>query len=86
MMQYKKLGDSELLVSELCLGTMNYGKQNTLEEAKNQLSYALDRGINFIDTAEMYPAPPCSETQGKTEEYIGKWLVNQPREIGRAHV
>lgn len=79
-MKYRKLGDSELLVSELCLGTMNYGKQNTLEDAKNQLSYAFDRGINFIDTAEMYPAPTCSETQGKTEEYIGKWLVTQPRD------
>lgn len=79
-MKYGKLGDSELLVSELCLGTMNYGKQNTLEEAKNQLSHALEQGINFIDTAEMYPAPTCSETQGKTEEYIGEWLVTQPRD------
>ncbi|MEA5498917.1 aldo/keto reductase [Limnoraphis robusta Tam1] len=79
-MQYKQLGDSDLLVSELCLGTMNYGDQNTLEEAEKQLDYAVDQGINFIDTAEMYPAPTRAETQGKTEEYIGHWLSKQRRD------
>lgn len=79
-MQYKKLGDSELLVSEICLGTMNYGQQNTLSEAQQQLDYAISQGVNFIDTAEMYPAPTRAETQGKTEEYIGKWLVKQQRD------
>ncbi|MFB2738243.1 aldo/keto reductase [Umezakia ovalisporum] len=79
-MQYKKLGDSDLLVSEICLGTMNYGEQNTLEEAEQQLDYAVSQGVNFIDTAEMYPAPTRAATQGKTEEYIGEWLVKQRRE------
>lgn len=79
-MQYKPLGDSELLVSEICLGTMNYGQQNTLEEAAQQLDYAVSQGVNFIDTAEMYPAPTRAETQGKTEEYIGQWLRKQPRD------
>ena len=79
-MQYKQLGDSELLVSEICLGTMNYGQQNTLEEAIQQLDYAVSQGVNFIDTAEMYPAPTRAETQGKTEECIGEWLRKQPRD------
>ncbi|GBF81174.1 aldo/keto reductase [Aphanothece sacrum] len=79
-MQYKRLGDSDLVVSEICLGTMTYGQQNTLEQAEAQLNYAVSQGINFIDTAEMYPAPVCAETQGKTEEYIGFWLRKQPRD------
>lgn len=79
-MKYRQLGNSELRVSEICLGTMTFGQQNTVEEAHQQLDYALDQGINFIDAAEMYPVPPRAETQGRTEEYIGQWLVNQPRE------
>jgi aryl-alcohol dehydrogenase-like predicted oxidoreductase len=79
-MQYKKLSDSDLLVSEICLGTMTYGNQNTIEEASQQLDYAISEGVNFIDTAEMYPVPANPETQGKTEEYIGKWLVKQQRD------
>lgn len=79
-MEYKKLGDSDLLVSEICLGTMTYGHQNTIEDASQQLDYAVAQGINFIDTAEMYPVPGRAETQGKTEEYIGEWLVRQPRD------
>lgn len=79
-MQYRQLGNSQLQVSELCLGTMTFGQQNTLEDAHWQLDYAIDQGINFIDTAEMYPVPPRAETQGLTEEYIGKWLINQPRD------
>ena len=79
-MQYRKLGGSDLLVSEICLGTMTYGQQNTLDEAEDQLNYAVSQGINFIDTAEMYPAPTRAETQGKTEEYIGAWLSRQPRD------
>ncbi|MEK6213050.1 MAG: NADP(H)-dependent aldo-keto reductase [Vibrio fluvialis] len=58
----------------MCLGTMTFGEQNTQAEAFSQLDYALERGINFIDTAEMYPVPPKAETQGKTEEFIGNWL------------
>ncbi|ELH4236136.1 NADP(H)-dependent aldo-keto reductase [Vibrio fluvialis] len=73
-MQYTKLPHSSLEISKLCLGTMTFGEQNTQAEAFNQLDYALERGINFIDTAEMYPVPPKAETQGKTEEFIGNWL------------
>jgi len=79
-MEYKKLGNSDLLVSEICLGTMTYGQQNTIEEAREQLDYAVAQGINFIDGAEMYPVPGRPETQGKTEEYIGEWLVKQQRD------
>lgn len=74
-MEYKRLGTSELLVSEICLGTMTYGQQNTIAEAHEQLDYAIAQGINFIDTAEMYPVPPKPETQGRTEQYIGEWLA-----------
>ncbi|MFA0811247.1 NADP(H)-dependent aldo-keto reductase [Microbulbifer epialgicus] len=73
-MEYRQLGTSSLKVSQICLGTMTYGEQNTIEDAAEQLDYALDQGVNFIDCAEMYPVPPSAETQGRTEEYIGKWL------------
>jgi len=79
-MQYRQLGDSDLRVSELGLGTMTFGQQNSLEEAHGQLDYAVAHGINFIDTAEMYPVPARAATQGLTEEFIGKWLVNQRRD------
>jgi aryl-alcohol dehydrogenase-like predicted oxidoreductase len=79
-MEYKKLSDSDLLVSEICLGTMTYGHQNTVEDASQQLDYAISEGVNFIDTAEMYPVPGNPDTQGKTEEYIGEWLVKQQRD------
>lgn len=72
-MERRLLGTSGLKVSKLCLGTMTWGEQNTIEEAHAQLDFALDRGINFIDTAEMYPVPPMAETCHRTEEYIGKW-------------
>ncbi len=73
-MQLKKLPHSTLEVSPLCLGTMTFGEQNTESEAFSQLDYALERGVNFIDTAEIYPVPPKAATQGRTEEYIGNWL------------
>lgn len=73
-MQLKKLPHSTLEISPLCLGTMTFGEQNTESAAFSQLDYALERGINFIDTAEMYPVPPNSDTQGRTEEYIGNWI------------
>ncbi|MBD2576325.1 aldo/keto reductase [Oscillatoria sp. FACHB-1406] len=79
-MKYNKLGDSDLQVSEICLGTMTFGQQNTVEDAAEQLDRAIAGGVNFIDTAEMYPVPGRAETQGKTEEYIGEWLVRQPRD------
>jgi len=73
--EYRKLGNTNLDVSALCLGTMTWGKQNTQDEAFAQLDYALERGINFIDTAEMYPVPPEAETQGATDTIIGNWLA-----------
>ena len=79
-MKYNQLGESDLKVSEICLGTMTYGQQNSIEEAHQQLDYAVAQGINFIDTAEMYPVPPRGETQGKTEAYIGEWLKKQQRD------
>jgi len=68
------LGASDLLVTPICLGTMTFGEQNTEAEAHSQLDYALERGINFIDTAEMYPVMPRAQTQGETERHIGSWL------------
>lgn len=79
-MKYNQLGNSDLKVSEICLGTMTYGQQNTIEEAHQQLDYAISQGINFIDTAEMYPVPPRAETYSLTETYIGEWLKNQKRD------
>lgn len=79
-MKMIKLSDSELNVSYVCLGTMTYGQQNTEDEAHQQLDYALDQGINFIDTAEMYPVPPRAETCHRTEEYVGSWLKSQQRD------
>ena len=73
-MIYSSLGDTDIKVSKICLGTMTYGEQNTEKEAHEQLDYALEHGVNFIDTAEMYPVPPNSKTQGLTEKYIGTWL------------
>ncbi|GJD19752.1 Aldo/keto reductase [Rivularia sp. IAM M-261] len=79
-MQYKQLGESDLKVSEICLGTMTYGHQNTIEEAHQQLDYAVSQGVNFLDAAEMYPVPPRAETYGFTETYIGEWLKHQQRD------
>jgi aryl-alcohol dehydrogenase-like predicted oxidoreductase len=73
-MKYTRLGRTGMEVSRVCLGTMTWGQQNTEAEAHQQLSYALERGVNFLDTAEMYPVPPRGETQGRTESYIGSWL------------
>lgn len=73
-MQYTKLPHSTLEVSKICLGTMTFGEQNSQQQAFEQLDYALDQGVNFIDTAEMYPVPPNGKTQGLTESYIGNWL------------
>lgn len=73
-MQKIPLGSSDLLVSKICLGSMTFGEQNTEAEAHSQLDYAIERGINFIDTAEMYPVMSRAETQGETERFIGTWL------------
>lgn len=74
VMHYRQLGKSGLQVSAIALGTMTWGEQNTEAQAHAQLDRALDAGVNFIDTAELYPIPPRAETQGRTETYIGSWL------------
>ncbi len=73
-MQFNELGKTGIRVSKICLGTMTYGEQNTEAEAHEQMDYAFSQGVNFFDTAEMYPVPPKQETQGKTEKHIGSWL------------
>lgn len=76
-MQFKPLADTGILLPEICLGTMTFGEQNTQEEAFKQLDYALDQGLYFWDTAEMYPVPPKPETQGATERIIGNWIASR---------
>ncbi|MBR9727982.1 NADP(H)-dependent aldo-keto reductase [Shewanella intestini] len=73
-MEYQQLGHSNLQVSKICLGTMTWGEQNTQADAFQQIDYALSQGVNFIDTAEMYPVPPQATTQGETERIIGQYL------------
>ena len=73
-MQYKKLGNTDIDVSLICLGTMTWGQQNTQEEGFEQMDYALEQGVNFFDTAELYSIPPKAETQGSTETIIGNWF------------
>lgn len=72
------LGRTDLVVSRACLGTMTWGEQNTEAEAHAQLDRAVARGVNFIDTAEMYPVPPRADTQGRTERFLGSWLAARP--------
>ncbi|MFN2381293.1 MAG: aldo/keto reductase [Guyparkeria sp.] len=79
-MEYRRLGNSGLKVSEICLGTMTFGEQNTEAEAHQQLDHSVAAGVNFIDVAEMYPVPPRAETQGRTESYVGSWLRGQRRD------
>jgi aryl-alcohol dehydrogenase-like predicted oxidoreductase len=76
-MEYRKLGTSDIKVSALCLGTMTFGEQNSEDDGHAQLDMALDAGVNFIDTAEMYAIPPRRETQGLTETIIGNWLARR---------
>lgn len=76
-MNYHKLGRTELKVSHICLGTMTWAEQNTKQQAHEQLDYAMEQGINFIDTAELYPVPPKAETCGHTETIIGDWLAQR---------
>ena len=73
-MQQRPLGRTDLRVSRICLGTMTFGEQNTEAEAHQQLDRAIERGVNFLDAAELYPIPPKAETQGHTERFIGSWL------------
>lgn len=76
-MIYDQLGQTKLQVSKICLGTMTFGEQNTEAEGHEQLDYALDHGVNFIDTAEMYAVPGRKETQGSTEQIIGNWIAQR---------
>ncbi|WP_275790126.1 aldo/keto reductase [Pararhizobium gei] len=79
-MKFKTLGRSGIAVSEICLGTMTWGSQNSELEAHEQMDHALEKGVNFLDTAELYPVTPLSaETQGLTEVYIGTWLRKRAR-------
>ncbi|TEW53682.1 aldo/keto reductase [Psychromonas sp. RZ22] len=75
-MQFSTLGSSNLSISRVCLGSMTWGLQNTQQDANQQINYALEQGINFIDTAEMYAVPPSADTYGKTESIIGNYLAN----------
>ena len=79
-MEYRKLGSSDLNVSALALGTMTFGEQNTEADAHAQLDLAVSHGVNFVDTAEMYPVAPRAETVHRTESYIGTWLKRQRRD------
>ena len=76
-MEYRRLGRSDIQVSALCLGTMTWGVQNSEAEAFEQMDYALDQGVNFFDTAELYSIPPKAATYGRTEEIIGNWLTKR---------
>ena len=76
-MKYSRLGNTDIEVSRICLGTMTWGEQNSEDEAHEQLDLAVERGVNFIDTAEVYAVPMRAETQGLTEQYIGNWLARR---------
>lgn len=76
-MDYRKLGHTNIKVSAICLGTMTWGKQNTEAEGHDQMDYAVEHGVNFFDTAELYPIPPEADTQGGTETIIGTWFKNR---------
>ena len=78
-MKYKKLGITNLNVSRICLGTMTFGEQNSESEAFEQMDYAYKKGVNFFDTAEMYPVYPKKKTYGKSEEIIGNWIKKKLR-------
>ena len=78
-MQYSPLGSSGIDVSRVCLGSMTWGQQNTQQDANEQIEFALSKGINFIDTAELYSVPPKPETYGATETIIGNWLSANPQ-------
>ena len=81
-MNYKNLGNTDLKVSTICLGTMTWGEQNSQKEAFEQMNYALNCGVNFFDAAEIYPSPCKEETYGETERIIGNWF-NQNKNRNR---
>ena len=73
-MRFRKLGTTDLNVSVICLGTMTFGEQNSQQDGFDQMDYALERGVNFFDTAELYAVMPRKQTYGKTEEILGNWF------------
>ena len=73
-MEYRKLGNTDIDVSVICLGTMTFGEQNSQQDGFDQMDYAIERGVNFFDTAELYAVMPRKETYGKTEEIVGNWF------------
>jgi len=79
-MEYRKLGNTDIQVSAICLGTMTFGEQNTEAEAHEQLDMAVDMGVNFVDTAELYAVPSRKENRGLTEKYIGSWIAKGNRD------
>lgn len=79
-MEKRRLGGSGVVVSEICLGTMTFGTQANKEESFRIMDKAIDAGVDFFDTAEIYPVPPTAELAGQTEEFVGDWLQNKPRE------
>tara|TARA_B100001250_G_scaffold408871_1_gene432076 strand:- start:955 stop:2004 length:1050 start_codon:yes stop_codon:yes gene_type:complete len=78
-MNFNKLGNTDLKVSSICLGTMTWGEQNTQKEAFQQMDYALEQGVNFFDTAELYAVPMKPETRGKTNQFIGDWFLQSKK-------
>ena len=80
-MNYKKLGNTDLDVSTICLGTMTWGEQNSEKEGFEQMDFALSQGVNFWDTAEIYSIPMREETYGETEKIIGNWFKKQKKEM-----
>ena len=82
-MKYNKLSNTDIEVSEICLGTMTFGEQNSESEAHEQMDLALDMGVNFFDTAELYAVPSTPENNGKTEDFIGTWFAKSGK---RDHV
>ena len=79
-MNYKKLGNTDLKVSTICLGSMTWGEQNSENEGFEQMDYSLEQGVNFWDTAEIYSIPPKEETFGDTEVIIGNWFSKRKKE------
>ena len=79
-MQYRYIGKTGLRVTPICMGTMTFGSTNTKEEAFEMLDYVYDKGINFYDTAELYPVPPKADMCGITEQIVGEWMKSKPRE------
>ena len=73
-MEYNFLPQTQIKVSKICLGTMTLGRQNTEQEGHDQMDYSFEQGVNFFDTAELYPIPPRQEEQGATERFIGTWF------------